>query len=292
MKEMVARNATNFLITGIPDVGLIPRYDLDFDRALEDSPGGELERSQLATLYSKMLDDLIREEVVPALRATGVNVTYAPLADVTDSAGELIEEGALSSILPSLAELYDIPLQELVDTILAHQEKVFFDHVHPTAQVHALVGSLIHATLEGMEWIENGPISADSIDLSFEGSIATAGKVDTFTVSLRKGQVWTFEMLGMSTLGDDGSLADPLLQILDPRGKVLTDFLEGSGEDSGFGFDAHLSFTAERNGDYTIVAGATGSLTGDYLIQGAMADVVVASAFTFEFDFSSYGMYF
>ena len=276
--EMVARGASHFVITGLPDVGLIPRYDTDFDGVLDPTPGSELDRARTATQYSQILDDLIREQVVPAARALGAEVTYVPLADVLDDQGNVIEQGALDRILPTLADLHGIALQDLQDNLLQYQDTVFFDRIHPTAQVHALVGSLIHATLEGMEWIEGRPLASDAIDLSFAGSIDTAGEVDTFTVSLRRGDTWTFEMLGMSTLGIDGSLADPLMEILDPRGKAISEFQPGSGEDSGLGFDALLTFTAGRSGDYAIRVSATGSLTGDYVIHGAMAEPVAGTS--------------
>ncbi|MEZ5744657.1 MAG: SGNH/GDSL hydrolase family protein [Sphingomonadaceae bacterium] len=283
MLEMVTRGASNFLITGVPDVGIIPNYDLDGDRMLDGAPGGglwiggnagtsEYQRSVLASEYSVYLDALIREYVVPLLRGTGVAVTYVPFASFLDSAGNVVEDGALELVLPTLAALNDLSLEDLTDNLLAHQELVFFDHVHPTAQVHALVGSLIHATLEGVTWEEIAPLDDATLDFSFTGAISESGEVDRFTVTLERGETYSFEMLGMSTLGTNGSLADPLLAILDPQGHAVTDLLDGSGDDAGLGFDARLVFNASRSGDYVIEASATGSLTGDYLVQGALVD--------------------
>ena len=278
IEELAARGVSNVVITGIPDVGIIPHYDQDLDGKLDGDPQGglllwsaettEYERATTATAYSRFLDDLIRTEVVPAIRELGVEVTYVPLADVIDEAGSVIEPGALELVIPTIAELNGISPEGLEADILGNRDTIFFDHVHPNAQVHALVGSLIHARLEGLEWIEAGPLDETEIDFAFAGSIDLAGEADEFNVTLVRGVTYTFEMLGMSTLGADGSLADPVFEILDPRGRGVDEFADGSGEDSGYGFDAVLTFTASRSGEYTIRASATGALTGDYVLQG------------------------
>ena len=72
------------MITGVPDVGLIPKYDRNGNGVLE---GDELARSKAATEYSQYLDYLIRTEVVPALIAMGATVTYVPLMDYVDQDG-------------------------------------------------------------------------------------------------------------------------------------------------------------------------------------------------------------
>ena len=284
--EMVERGASNFLITGIPDVGLIPHYDVDEDGVLDGAPSGgvtialngatEYTRSELASEYSAYLDNLIRSEVVPALTAHGVAVTYVPLSNVADAAGDLVQQGALETVLPTLAALNGLSVEELAGDMLQYRDIVFFDHVHPNAQVHALVGSVLLASLEGQPWTELAPLDPGELDFAFTGSIDAAGEIDRFNVRLAKGETYTFEMLGMSTLGSDGSLADPALAILDPRGKEVAAIAGGSGEDAGLGFDARLVFVAERSGTYTIEASATGSLTGNYLVQGTASQPAAA----------------
>ena len=272
MREIVARGGQHFFLAGLPDVGIIPRYDLDGDRELDGGNllGGtsEQDRAAAATRYAAHLDALIREEVVPALEALGATVTYVPLAS---NAGEA---GALEAILPTIAETYGLDVEDLRANLLAYQETVFFDLVHPNAQVHALVGSLVHAALEGADWVETAPLAGEALDLAFNGSIKSAGEVDRITVVLKRGETYRVEMLGLSSSGDPSDLADPFLALRDPRGRAFEDFLEGSGEDSGLGFDAVLEFTATRSGKWTIEASATGTLTGDYTVQIGMVEAI------------------
>ena len=271
MREIVARGGKHFFIAGLPDVGIIPRYDLDGDRLLDAANllGGtsEQERAAAATKYAAHLDALIRDEVIPGLEALGATVTYVPLASTDD------ETGALEAILPTIAETYGIALEDLRANLLDYQETIFFDLVHPNAQVHALVGSLIHATLEGEAWVETAPLTGEAVDFSQAGSIETAGEVDRIKVSLVKGETYRIEMLGVSSTGEAGDLADPFLALRDPRGRTFEEFLDGSGDDAGLGFDAVLEFTATRSGSWTIEASASGALTGDYLVQVGAIEV-------------------
>lgn len=264
MLQLADEGAQTIVITGIPDVGIIPRYDIDFSLALE---ADEQARADAASEYSAYLDTLIRTEVVPALETAGVRVVYVPLSNVTDGTGAVIEDGALDLVLPTLEALYGLAPGELTTNLLAHQDIVFFDEVHPTAQVHALVGSYIYSEINGTPWIETMPLTAAEIAFSAAGTIATSGEADTFTIVLERGETYTIEVLGMATLGLDGSLADPELSIADPRGRAVTDFTDDSGGDSGLGFDAMFTFTASRSGEYTITVEAAGSITGDYVLQ-------------------------
>ncbi|HEX4762499.1 MAG TPA: SGNH/GDSL hydrolase family protein, partial [Sphingomicrobium sp.] len=65
LTQLIASGARYFLITGVPDVGLIPKYDDEPGQpgygALE---GEEIARSAAATRYSEYLDNLIQTQVV------------------------------------------------------------------------------------------------------------------------------------------------------------------------------------------------------------------------------------
>lgn len=261
--------ARHFLLTGIPDVGLIPRYDLDGDRVLDSDPEnlGELERSEIATRYSIYLDTLIREEVIPALREMGAQVTYVPLVDVPGTDGEIAEQGALQKVLPTIAALHGLTLTELEDNLLAHQELIFFDLVHPNAQVHALVGAQILAQLDGVEAVEILPLDASQADFAQSGDISQAGELDEFITTLTAGITYAAQVLGMSSLGRFGDLADPDLRIFAPDGTPIFEFSGPSGNDAGTGLDAHYLFTASQSGDYRFEVGAKGTITGNYLFQ-------------------------
>jgi phospholipase/lecithinase/hemolysin len=258
--QIIDDGAHNILITGIPDVGLIPKYDRDANGVLDAT---EQARAAAATNYSKYLDNLIRTEVVPALKAMGANVTYVPLMDYKDPSGNNVT-GALNANLPTIAALNDLTTQDLSQHLLKYQNLLFFDAVHPNAQAHALLGAYMYAQLTQTPWVETLPLMGANIDYRTTATLSVTGEVDKVAVALVGGTTYTLEMLGISSLGRAGSVADPALRLLGPSGNLI-----GSDQDSGEGFDATLTFTAPTTGNYTLELSATGSLTGSYAIQGA-----------------------
>ena len=157
--QIIDDGARHILITGIPDVGLIPDYDVDNNGSLDAT---EQMRADAATLYSQYLDMLIRTEVVPALRAEGATVTYVPLMDY--QAGAATITGGFNAILPTMEALHVLAPGTLTTDLLTHRSLVFFDDVHPTAQVHALFGSYAQALLTNTPWIETLPLTGADID--------------------------------------------------------------------------------------------------------------------------------
>ncbi len=257
--QLIDDGARNFLITGVPDVGLIPKYAGDdgmFDPI-------ELAGSLAATAYSQYLDLLIRTEVVPALEAMGATVTYVPMMDYQDGAATVT--GGLNAVLPTLEALHGLDPGTLTTDLLAHSELVFFDDVHPTAQVHALFGSYAQALLTGTEWVETLPLTGADVDYSLTANIAVAGEVDKLVIATVAGTDYRLDLLGISALGTAGSLADPALRLTGPSGGVI-----GGDADSGAGFDATLTFTAPTSGNYTAELSGTGALTGSYVLQAAV----------------------
>lgn len=261
--EIMDVGARNFLITGVPDVGLIPRYDDNGNGVLD---GAEIARSAAATEYSAYLDNLIRTYVVPALEARGANVTYVPIMGpaYTDSDGRVIQPG-LDAILPEIAALHGLTTEELEGNFLQYQNLVFFDEVHPTAQAHALIGSYMHSLLTRTPWVETMPLMGADVDYRTTATIAAAGEVDSANIYLVAGTTYTFDMLGMSSLGTSGSLGDTYLKLLNPGDSLLI-----SDDDSGAGFDSTLTFTAAVSGLYTLQMSAVGMLTGNYSMQAAV----------------------
>ncbi|HUE79050.1 MAG TPA: SGNH/GDSL hydrolase family protein [Sphingomicrobium sp.] len=261
LSQLVEIGVEYILITGVPDVGLIPKYDRDGNLVLDAT---ELQRSEAATEYSIYLDTLIRTEVVPALQAMGATVTYVPLMDYVDASGTLVT-GALNANLPTIAALHGLTTDELSDNLLQHQDLLFFDQIHPNAQANALLGAYIYAQLTGTPWIETLPLTGADVDYLLGASITVAGEVDQLVVSLVAGTTYTLEMLGMSSLGTPGSLGDPALQLLGPSGSLFA-----SNADDGAGFDATLTFIAATTGNYTVELSGTGTLTGSYFLQAAV----------------------
>ena len=258
--QLIGDGARNIVITGIADVGLIPRYDRNGDGNLDAT---EQMRSDAATDYSIYLDNLVRTQVVPALQAMGATITYVPLMDYVAPNGTLVR-GGLSSILPTIAALNGLSAQELSNNLLQYQDRVFFDQVHPNAQTNALFASYMQSIIAGSPWVETLPLMGANVDYRTTATIGAPGEIDRVTVSLVAGTTYTLEMLGVSSLGTVGSLGDPNLRLLGPGGAPI-----GANDDSGAGFDATLTFTAATTGNYTLELSAIGSLTGSYSLQGA-----------------------
>ena len=248
--QLITSGARNFLITGIADVGLIPDYDIDHSGMLDAT---EQARAEAGTAYSAYLDMLIRTEVVPALQAKGATVTYVSMTE------------GLNAILPTLETLHGLAPGTLTTDLLAHHDLVFFDDIHPTAQVHALFGSYAQTQLAGTPWVETLPLTGADVDYSLTASIAVGGEVDKMVIALVADTQYRFDMLGMSSLGTAGSLADPTVSLLTPGGTMVA-----SDADSGAGFDASLSFTVASSGNYTLQLSAVGTITGAYALHASV----------------------
>ena len=258
--QLISDGARHFLITGCADVGLIPDYDVNNNNVLDPS---EQVRADAATLYSQYLDMLIRTQVVPALQARGATVTYVPMMDYQQGAATVT--GGLTAILPTLEALHGLAAGTLTNDLLNHRELVFFDDIHPTGQVHALFGSFAQALLTGTAWVETLPLMGAEVDGSLTASIAAAGEVDSLSIATVAGTQYRFDLLGMSSIGTAGSLADPSLRLLSANGTLVA-----SDDDSGAGFDATLTFSAAANSIVTAQASAIGSVTGSYVFQAAV----------------------
>ncbi len=278
LSQLFAMGARHFVITGVPDVGLIPDYDLQNpgQPGYNVLDGAEIERSAAATEFSIYLDAAIRNIVVSALEDMGATVTYVPLMDYVDANGILVT-GALSANLPTIAALHGLTTEELTGNLLEYRELLFFDDIHPNGQANALLGAYMHAQLNGTDWIEILPLSGPKMNFTVNGVISVVGEVDKTVVSLVAGTTYTVELLGMSSLGLFGTLGDGSLSILNSSGTALTLFTTTSGNDSGAGFDATFTFTAATSGNYTFELSGAGSLTGAYTLQ---AGVVSGAAMT------------
>ncbi len=260
LEQLVDIGVHNILITGVPDVGLIPKYDINGNNILD---GVELQRSAAATQYSQYLDMLIRTKVVPGLQAMGANVTYVPLMDYTDAQGNHVT-GGLNAILPTLAALHGLTTTELSQNLLKYQQLVFFDEVHPNAQVEGLISAYMYSRSTGAPWIETLPLKGADVDYKMTATIGAAGEVDTLSIYLVAGTTYTFEMLGVSSLGT-GYLADPSLRLRTSGGTIVA-----TDDDRGAGLDANLTYLASASGVFALNMLAVGSLTGTYSIQAAV----------------------
>jgi phospholipase/lecithinase/hemolysin len=291
LQGLAGKGVQNVLITGIADVGLIPKYDLDGNHVLE---GAELARSQAGTLYSQYLDNLIRTQVLPALQSLGLNVTYVPLMDY-DSGGSHVT-GALDAILPELAATNGLTVVDLSQHLLDHQNVVFFDQIHPDAQTHALMAAYANAHLTGQAWIETTPLVGADVDYRATGSIGAAGETDKLVIAMVPATTYTFQMLGVSsltgytlgqlglgTLGQPGTLlGDSAMKLMSSGGSVVA-----SDDDSGLGLDSVLSFTNSAAGNYTLALNGVGSLTGTYVMTATVTGAAMQAGNTYTVNNSS-----
>lgn len=244
LNQLIGLGARNIVVTGVPDVGLVPKYDANADGIMSPE---EVAQANIATQYSQQLDSLIQQQLT-ALRTkyanSGVTITYVSL------------DGAGDAHLVSLAQLYGVT----VDYLLAHKGMLFFDQIHPNAQVHALLAASIVDSINGTSAGETLAVTAP--DYTRASTIGLSGEVDRIVVSLAANASYGFELLGVSN--GRGSLADPLVRVLGPGGVIV-----GSNDDGGLGLDSSFTFTAATAGDYVIELRGVGSLTGSYVFQAS-----------------------
>jgi Ca2+-binding RTX toxin-like protein len=238
--QLIKAGVRHILVTGVPDVGIQPGYNGTADEAL---------RRAAATQYGQMLDTMIRTEIDQLRKAhPGVTITYVSFTGMQEAVFDQLEQ-----IYPASA-LYP---QNTSTT-------VFFDKLHPTAQLHALAAGHILDALNGTSSGDVARLTAP--DLRLSGSIAVAAEVDKLVLSLAANTTYTLEMLGLSTgklpgLASWQVLADPKLRLVGPNGSVISD------DDGGLGLDARIHFTTGAAGTYTLEMSGVGILTGAYTLQ-------------------------
>jgi len=119
--------------------------------------------------------------------------------------------------------------------------------------------------LTGTPWIETLPLKGADVDYKMTATIGAAGEVDSLSIYLVAGTTYTFEMLGVSSLGTAASLADPTLRLVTSSGALI-----GADDDSGAGFDATLTCTIASSELCTLNLSAIGALTGSYVFEAAV----------------------
>jgi len=232
------------LVTGIPDVGLVPEYKGTADEAL---------RRSLASGYAEQLDGLVRSGLANLSLPAGAKLYNFNLAQLSDNILADPAAYSLTNVTDARTSIQAGHLDPVGSGFL------FFDEVHPSAEVHAIVAAEILDSLSG-----NGagnPVPAQ-VGPRLLGAVESAGGVDEFKAAMLAGQSYTFDLLGVSS--GSGSLADPRLQIVSPTGTIVA-----ADDDSGLGLNAHLEFIAPTTEDYTVRVSAVGVVTGSYTLQGA-----------------------
>ena len=233
--QTIDDGVNHVLVTGVPDIGIQPYYNGLVDEAA---------RRAVATQYAQMLDDMIQARIEQLDLPSDVEFKYVSFTELADHV-----IGILDDLYPA-SQIYPLYQSSIV----------FFDKVHPTAQLHAMAAAYLLDQL-------NGTVSGDALpltapDYSLSAKIGSKGEVDTVVLSLAANTTYTINLLGISSLGGNQSvLEDPNLKMTTPSGAVL------ANDDGGVGLDSTMRFTTGAAGDYTFQLSGFGSMTGTYKFQ-------------------------
>ena len=233
--QTIDDGVNHVLVTGVPDIGIQPYYNGLVDEAA---------RRAVATQYAQLLDDMIQARIEQLDLPSDVEFKYVSFTELADHV-----IGILDDLYPA-SQIYPLYQSSIV----------FFDKVHPTAQLHAMAAAYLLDQL-------NGTVSGDALpltapDYSLSAKIGSKGEVDTVVLSLAANTTYTINLLGISSLGGNQSvLEDPNLKMTTPSGAVL------ANDDGGVGLDSTMRFTAGAAGDYTFQLSGFGSMTGTYKFQ-------------------------
>ena len=235
IEDVISMGGRNVLALGIPDIGIQPDYN---------GTVSEAQRRAVATHYAELLDGLIRDRLDEIQSPQFRYVSFTDMAD---------------AVLGNLSALYPTGIFPLNTSSI-----VFFDRVHPTAQLHANAAAYLIDSLNGSNPGEILPMTTPDVKLG--GSITSVGEVDTLSFALAANTSYTLEMLGISSgklpgLASWQVLADPKLRLAGPVGSVFAD------DDAGLGLDARLQFTTTAAGTYVLEMSGVGVLTGTYTLQ-------------------------
>jgi len=241
--QLYARGARHVLVVGMPDVGLTPDYIGSPDEAT---------RRSLLTQYAHRADDLLSADLAGLMLPAGAKLYHFDFLDLTDD----VLADPLAHRFTNVTEARATVQAGALDP--AGGGFLFFDKIHPSAQAHAQVAAamleFIAAPGAPPDWTPPPSIGAQAA-----GVTAVSG-VDAFSTSLVAGQGYVLDLLGASSGG--GTLADPLLRILDNAGAVLAE-----NDDGGLGLDSHLQFVAPASGDFTVQVLGVGVTGGSYRLQ-------------------------
>jgi lysophospholipase L1-like esterase len=243
VRELYAAGAKHVLVTGVPDIGILPYYNGATDEA---------QLRALASQYSDSLESLIQDRLSLLIVPEGGHLFTYSLMQIADEVLANASAYGLTDVTHARTDVQAGALDPVGSGFL------FFDRIHPSAQAHALIAAGILGSLPGGQ--ADAPVALQT-GPKWIAAIEADGGSDAFTASLTAGKSYTFDLLGISS--GSGSLADPVLRVLSAGGDVLA-----LDDDGGVGLNAHLSFTALTTGDYTIQVTGVGVARGSYALQG------------------------
>ncbi|RAK59444.1 hypothetical protein DJ021_06300 [Phenylobacterium hankyongense] len=239
--QLYARGVQHVLVAGIPDVGLIPDY-----RGAEN----EAARRSLVSTYAERADALLKADLGGLTLPAGATLTDYNFLGYTHAVIADPAAYGFTNVTQARTSVQAGALDPVGHGFL------FFDAFHPSAQAHAQIAGEILDALQGAPPSWSAP---PAIGSQAAGAIPVGG-ADSFTASLAAGATYVVDLLGVSS--GAGSLADPLVRVLDASGAVVA-----GDDDSGLGLDPHLQFVAPTSGDYTIQVLGVGVTGGTYRLQ-------------------------
>ena len=243
VSHLLARGARHIVVADIPDVGLTPEYTGVPDEAT---------RRALASQYVQTADARLQADLANLTLPTGATVLDYDFQGYTH---DVIADPA--------AHGFSNVTQARMDVQAGHLDPIgsgflFFDEVHPSAQAHAQIAGEILDALRGGPVVDN---LAPAVGPQAMATVAL-GATDAFSASLVAGRSYVIDVLALSN--GAGSLADPLLRVLDASGAVVA-----QDDDSGLGLDSHLQFTAPASGPFSIQVSGVGVMSGGFRLQAA-----------------------
>ena len=242
-EQLFNRGARHVVVADMPDLGVTPDYTGSQDEAM---------RRSLLTQYSQEVNALIKAHLAAFALPAGATLEVYDFFGYTDSA---VHD-------PAAHDLTNVTQARLnvAPDAGAGSGFLFFDAVHPSAQAHAQIAAEILDRLVD----PNAPLNdaaAPQIGAQAAGVLALHGSAD-FTAALSAGQTYVVDLEGVSS--GAGSLADPIVRVLDASGAVVA-----QDDDGGLGLDSHLTFTPTAGGTYTIQALGVGQTAGGFHRQVA-----------------------
>jgi lysophospholipase L1-like esterase len=241
--QLYARGVHHVLVAGIPDVGLIPDYT---------GAANEAASRSLVSSYAERADALLKADLGGLTLPAGATLTDYNFLGYTH--GVIADPAAydFTNVTQARRSVQAGALDPVGHGFL------FFDAFHPSAQAQAQIAGEILDALQA-PGAPPGWSAPPAIGSQAAGAIPVGG-ADAFTASLAAGATYVVDLLGVSS--GSGSLADPLVRVLDASGAVLAE-----DDDSGLGLDSHLQFVAPATGDYTIQVLGVGVSGGTYRLQ-------------------------
>jgi Ca2+-binding RTX toxin-like protein len=239
--QLFGQGARHVVVADIPDVGIVPWYTGVADEAM---------RRGLLTQYAQTADAMLKADLASLTLPAGATLLDYDFFGWSDSATSDPAAHTFTNVTQARTNVQEGALAPVGGGFL------FFDKLHPSAQAHAQIAGEILDSLRG------GPFN-DVLATQIGSQAATTipvGGTGSFAASLVAGRAYEIDALGVSD--GAGSLADPLVRVLDASGAVLA-----TDDDSGLGLDSHLRFVAPTTGDFTIQVTGVGVAGGSYRLQ-------------------------